>query len=411
MRQIPITPEGAECQHGEAMPFQAGGAHAVWRSVVLRMVLGLGAALLQGEAIAASGPVDLARSESEGAAVPGAEFRVYLHREEPSRADGEWTLDDACAKRVLDTVVGALAELVRRRAEFPRFDESLRRHLLDRVVIEPRVRNREGQEFPLLAARTGEAGTVRLLVSAAMLDAHGYVGYAERLAPILAREFQWVVSKADTSPKPAVTSAARNLVGATVLADGVIRRLSGPEREQAIRHLFGSYLRTTDDRRSLDGQSYYEVGVDRLLPPTQPDSTTKFYDIRVREALQIVVREPWFWEQTPKAVRGLLNGTVWAVAVVKIDERDWATRTRVLSEDKAIAVGTPERMVQPATVLVNLCRKAAPEDPFFPHTKGLPMGALSAKQLATVIALELEHNLTEKSQAGHVAQDEQSAPK
>ena len=36
---------------------------------------------------------------------------------------------------------------------------------------------------------------------------------------------------------------------------------------------------------------------------------------------------------TPKAVRSLLNGTIWNVAFVKIDQRDWATRTRVSVED------------------------------------------------------------------------------
>jgi hypothetical protein len=33
------------------------------------------------------------------------------------------------------------------------------------------------------------------------------------------------------------------------------------------------------------------------------------------------------------------------------------------------------------------------------------MGALSAEQLARVIALEIQHNIQEKSMAGHVAQD------
>ena len=39
------------------------------------------------------------------------------------------------------------------------------------------------------------------------------------------------------------------------------------------------------------------------------------------------------------------------------------------------------------------------------------MGVLSAEQLARVIALEIQHNIQEKSMAGHVAQDALTAPK
>ena len=60
---------------------------------------------------------------------------------------------------------------------------------------------------------------------------------------------------------------------------------------------------------------------------------------------------------------------------------------------------------------MNTYRAAAPDDPFYPDTKGLPMGALSADQLARVIALEIEHNITEKSMKGHVAEDERTDPK
>jgi hypothetical protein len=61
--------------------------------------------------------------------------------------------------------------------------------------------------------------------------------------------------------------------------------------------------------------------------------------------------------------------------------------------------------------LLNTYRTAAPDDPFYFETKGLPMGALSADQLARVIALEIQHNIIEKSMTGHVAQDEMTAPK
>ena len=146
-----------------------------------------------------------------------------------------------------------------------------------------------------------------------------------------------------------------------------------------------------------------------MIPPAQPDSTTKLYDIRVREALQKIVQDQWFMTHTPKAVRCLLNGTIWNVAFVKIDQRDWATRTRVSS--KTVVVGEASRTIQPATVLVNTFRLAAPDDSFYGDSNGLPMGALSADQLARVIAKEIEQNIIEKSMRGHVAQDEQTMPK
>jgi hypothetical protein len=83
----------------------------------------------------------------------------------------------------------------------------------------------------------------------------------------------------------------------------------------------------------------------------------------------------------------------------------------VLPEDQSIVVGQQNQRIQPATILVNIYRTADPEDPFYPDTKGLPMGALSADQLARVIAWEIERNIVEKSMRGHVAQDELTAPK
>jgi hypothetical protein len=186
--------------------------------------------------------------------------------------------------------------------------------------------------------------------------------------------------------------------------------MSADERLKVLNALFEQYLLTVDEHQSLDGQPYYEAGTTSLMQPTQSDSTTKLYDIRVREALQKIVQEPWFMAHTSKAVRNLLNGTIWNVAFVKIDQRDWATRTRVLS-DKAIVVGQAHRTIQPATILVNTYRRAAPDDPFHQETHGLPMGALSADQLARVIAKEVEQNIIEESMRGHVASDELSAPK
>ena len=57
-------------------------------------------------------------------------------------------------------------------------------------------------------------------------------------------------------------------------------------------------------------------------------------------------------------------------------------------------------MIQPAKVLINLHRKAVPDDPYYGLAQGLPMGALSTGQLAQVIALEIEKQIIEKSMRG-----------
>ncbi len=344
-----------------------------------------------------------------GRELAGLSFRLFVDRGSPGSPKG--LLDEAQAARAIETVADTFAVLLRQRGDYPRFDEAIRKDLLDRIVIEPIVLNREGKAFPFLVTRTAEAGRVRLMISAAALKEHGYLGQSERLAPVLGREFQWVVSKADTAPRPKTIGAERDLAQAPIKSDKEIRALSGEDRVRLLQRLFETYLRTVDDLRSLDGQAYYEVGKTKLLPTSQPDAATKFYDIRVREALQTIVREPSFLDRTPQAVSGLLNGKIWNVAFVKIDQRDWATRTRVLQEDKAVVVGEPARTIQPASVLLNVHRTAAPDDPFYPDAKRLPMGALSTEQLALVIAKEIQHNLTEKSQAGHVVQDASTAPR
>jgi hypothetical protein len=301
--------------------------------------------------------------------------------------------------------------MMQHRADYPRFDESLKKNALQSVIVEPTVVNQEGKAFPFLVARTKEAGRVKLLISAASLKENGYLGHPDQLVPVLAREFQWVVSKSDTSPKARMVPVDRNLKHAPISTDKEIREMAGDERARLIQQLFETYLTTVDDHKSLEGQSYYEVGSTVLIPPAQSDSTTKLYDIRVREALQKIIREPYFSERTPNAVKSLLNGKIWNVAFVKIDQRDWATRTRVLPDDKSVVLGQAGRTIQPAAVLLNTYRTAAPDDPFYSETKGLPMGALSADQLARVIALEIQHNIIEKSMTGHVAQDEMTAPK
>ena len=115
-------------------------------------------------------------------------------------------------------------------------------------------------------------------------------------------------------------------------------------------------------------------------------------------------------KNTPKAVRSLLNGKIWHVMMAKIDERDWTTRTRVVPKDKAIAVGEKGRLIQPAKILVNYHRELEFGEDLYAETQGLPMGALSAEQLAHVLAWEIQNQITEKSMRGHVAQDKESAP-
>lgn len=349
------------------------------------------------------------KTKGPGYSIPGATFQVFLDQGKAAIERGG--LDQAQADSTVQTVIDAFTFLLEHRTDYPRFDESLRKDALHQVIIEPTVVNQEGKVFPFLVARTNDAGRVNLLISALSLKEKGYLGHPDRLVPELAREFQWVVSKADTTPKAKTVSVERDLKHVSVHTDQEIQALSEEERLRAIQQLFDNYLRTADDLKSLEGQPFYEVGTTALVQPAQPDSTIRLYDIRVREALQKIVSDPAFLEQTPKAVRSLLNGKIWNVSFVKIDQRDWATRTRVLPEDKAVVVGGSEHAIQPATILVNAYRTAAPDDPFYPDTKGLPMGALPADRLARVIALEIQRNIIEKSTRGHVAQDDMAAPK
>ncbi len=342
-----------------------------------------------------------------GHEVPGATFHVFLEKGKGAAED--IVLEKSVADDVIHTVVKALSTMIQKRAHYPRFDEALKKDVLQKVVIEPKVFNRFVKEFPFLVARTKQPKQVVLLVNASMLKQQGYINHPEKLVPRLEREFQWVLSKAATKPKPRKVSIQRDLKHAPIKSIKEIKSMSGKKREQALQALFESYLTTVDDYQSLLHQPYYDVGSTQLVKPAHPDSTLKLYDIRIREALQLLIREPYFIEHTPKAVRNLLNGRIWNVSFVKIDSRDWATRTRVAPKDKSVIVGSKETSIQPAKVLVNYHRKAEPEDPFYFETQGLPMGSLSANQLARVIALEIEKNITDKSMRGHVAQDEQSA--
>ncbi len=343
-----------------------------------------------------------------GHEIPGLSFRVFVARETEG-VDTE-DLDKPQSDTALQTVIRAFSYLNQHRQDYPRFDDAVSKRMLERVIIEQSVHNHEGKIFPFLVVRTVDPGRVRLLISASSMKEKGYVGQAEQFASVLAREFQWVVSKAETGHKPKAVSAQRDLRHTDIRSDRDIRSLSSEERVRLLQQLFETYLWTVDDQRSLEGQSYYEVGGTALIQPSQPDSTTKFYDLRVREALLKIVRDSSFLDHLPLAVTNLLNGNIWNVAFVKIGQRDWATRTRVLSAEKAVLVGDLGKLIQPAAILINLHRTAVPDDPFYSETRPLPMGALSTDQLASVIAKEIQHNLVEKSQTGHVAQDALTAP-
>ncbi len=344
--------------------------------------------------------------EGRGHSVPNAPFRVFWGKGKEMVED--LVITETQKEETIQTVIDAFMEMIAHRGEYQRFHEALTKKALNKVIIEPQVYNRDGKEFMFLVARTSKAGHVNLLINAGSIKEQGYLGQPDRLIPVLAREFQWVVSKADTTKKRQSGIGSRKLEAAPILSNKAIRTLSGAERIAALQLLFQDYLITVDTFESLKGQPYFELGTSNKIEPSQPDSTSKLYDIRVREALQHIVGDPYFLEHTPKAVRSLLNGKVWNVSFVDIASRDWATRTRVLPREKAVKVGQARRTIQPAKILVNVYRLASPDDPFYAETKNLSMGALSKEQLAKVIALEIEHNIIEKSMRGHTATDEQS---
>jgi len=341
----------------------------------------------------------------EGHAIPGVPFQVFL-----KQGEGE-TIKQDVADGAVETVIKAFGILVRDRSQHKRFDQALTKDLLQKVVIEPRVLNRDGKEFPFLVARTKQKGKVTLLINAMRLREDGYLGEPAALAPRLAKEFQWVISKAATKSARRGRLLKRDLPHAPIAANAEIKKMSPEERTEVLQALLDTYIQTVDAYGSLISQPYYEPGTTTRTKPEHVDSTIKLYDIRVRHALRLIVSDPYFWENTQKAVRSLLNGKIWHVLMARIDERDWTTRTRVVPEDKAVTVGKGGKVIQPAKILVNYHRSLEPKEKLYSETQGLPMGALSAEQLARVIAEEIQSQITEKSLRGHVAQDEQTAPK
>ena len=336
--------------------------------------------------------------------IPGVPFQVFAEQEKNQQYEQTVDVD------TINAIVKAFTSLAKQRSQHQRFDQALNRNMLQKVVIEPKVFNRDGKEFPFLVARTKQKGKVKLLISASRLKKDGYLNKPDQLTLRLAKEFQWVISKASTKPKPQRMKIQRDLKHARIFTNTQINNMSQEKRGQALEELFQNYLLTMDTFGSLAHQPFYKLGEATLIKPDQSDSTTKLYDIRIREALAFIVQDPYFFQNTPKAVRSLLNGKIWHVMIAKIDERDWTTRTRVVPKDKTVKVGEKGRLIQPAKVLVNYHRSLDFEEDLYAQTQGLPMGALSAEQLARVLAWEIQNQITEKSMRGHVAQDEKSSP-
>ena len=304
----------------------------------------------------------------EGHAIPGVSFQVFLNQKQGE----EETIRQNVANEAVETVVKAFGILVRDRSQYKRFDQAVTNDLLQNVVIEPRVLNREGKEFPFLVARTKQKGKVNLLINAMRLREDGYLGQPDTLAPRLAKEFQWVISKAATKSARRGRLLKRDLLRAPVSTNAEIRKMASEERTEVLQALLDTYIQTVDAYGSLVDQPYYEMGTTTLTKPEHSDSTIKLYDIRVRHALRLIVSDPYFWEHMQKAVRSLLNGKVWHVLMAKIDERDWTTRTRVVPEDKAVTVGKRGRVIQPAKVLVNYHRAVEPKEKLYGETQGFP---------------------------------------
>lgn len=105
----------------------------------------------------------------EGHAIPGVSFQVFLNQKQGE----EETIRQDMANEAVETVVKAFGILVRDRSQYKRFDQAITNDLLQNVVIEPRVLNKEGKEFPFLVARTKQKGKVNLLINAMRLREDG----------------------------------------------------------------------------------------------------------------------------------------------------------------------------------------------------------------------------------------------
>lgn len=88
---------------------------------------------------------DQQETTGTGFRIPGAPFQVFDGIGKKAADD---VLDQAQADEAVRTVVDAFTFMMQHRADYPRFDESLNKNALQKIVIEPRVVNQEGKAFP-----------------------------------------------------------------------------------------------------------------------------------------------------------------------------------------------------------------------------------------------------------------------
>ena len=168
--------------------------------------------------------------------------------------------------------------------DYPRFEESLTKQALKQVVIEPVVINDEGKPS-VLVARTKEPGRVTLLISASSLKDRGYLNHPDTLLPVLAREFQWVVSKADTAPKAKAVAVERNLERPHPDGRGdcgSLCRKNGFGSSNNFRYLSADGRRSEEPRRT----SLVRSRQFRADPADSRGFNHRSYDIRIREAAE-----------------------------------------------------------------------------------------------------------------------------
>ncbi len=106
-----------------------------------------------------------------GYEIPGLSFRLFVDRGMKGTVRG--SLDETEGNAALRTVIDTFSYLNQHRHTYPRFDEAVSKGMLDRVILQPSVRNHEGKSFPFLVVRTVDHGRVRLLISASSMKEGG----------------------------------------------------------------------------------------------------------------------------------------------------------------------------------------------------------------------------------------------
>ena len=115
---------------------------------------------------------EMITTTSPGHPVPGAPFQVFLDTKKET-AEGV-KLGRTEANETMQTVV-VLSFMAELRSQYKRFDEALTKGVLQKVIIEPKVLNRDGKEFSFLVARTKHKGQIKLLISSSALEEKGYL--------------------------------------------------------------------------------------------------------------------------------------------------------------------------------------------------------------------------------------------